>query len=400
MIPEKRLVVAVASDLHAFETVAVDARRPSSLCTKDPDTFAVQHPISGLKHLIDTHTLRADVLVCPGDLAHQADPSATRYAWQQIHALAGILHCKRVVATPGNHDMDSRYKYNDHDPRGFLQSLDPGFPDADATVFDKFWSRHFAVLFEQDVRIITLNSCAYHGHTPPTLPAEHEHGRISQYTLAQLERVLDSTPVTTPNILVCHHHPHPHSELNLGDYDAMARGQELLELLSSGKHGEWLIIHGHKHHPKLVYAHGGNAATLIFSAGSLCADLYQALASNARNQFYLIDLDVTRSVSDGLRGTFRAWDWAHGHGWIPAGPKSGLPAKGGFGFRGTLSALVTQINNILPTDGTMSWSDLVSSIPDLEFLIPSDLDALCHQLKARGVGVERSDSGAVGAVGK
>ena len=74
--------------------------------------------------------------------------------------------------------MDSRLLYTDHDARGFLQSLTPRFPDRDENVCDRYWSRHFAVLGWTDLRLVVLNSSAYHGALPKNGIPEYEHGRV------------------------------------------------------------------------------------------------------------------------------------------------------------------------------------------------------------------------------
>ena len=108
----------------------------------------------------------------------------------------------------------------------------------------------------------------------------------------------------------------------------MTNGSLLLELLGSGEFGRWLVVHGHKHHPKLTYASGGAASAVIFSAGSLSVDIQHELQGHSRNQFYLIDLPLNEIAKGRFVGRIEAWDWTNGRGWIPAGPSSGLPSSG------------------------------------------------------------------------
>jgi hypothetical protein len=152
-------------------------------------------------------------------------------------------------------------------------------------------------------------------------------------------------------------------------------------MLGQGLYGEWLIIHGHKHHPKLSYAAGGQSAPIVFSAGSLCAQLYAELGTLARNQFYLIDLPHALYGRYGFVGTFQAWDWNTGLGWRRANPSgSGLPGYGGFGFRGNLQLIAAQTATEVST-GAVDWNALRQKIPQLDFLLPSDLGTLLQILE-------------------
>src|SRR5690606_38544830 len=97
---------------------------------------------------------------------------------------------------------------------------------------------------------------------------EYTHGRVSNYTLEDLRKTLDKEPRDDRiNILLCHHHPHKHQDIEQADYSAMVGGEKLIDLLREIPLGSWLIIHGHKHQPRLIYGAGGALAPLIFGAG-------------------------------------------------------------------------------------------------------------------------------------
>ena len=154
-----------------------------------------------------------------------------------------------------------------------------GFRFRNTKVSDQYWAKHFAIMRKQEYRLLLLNSCAYHGGQD----SEKDHGHSYEATLGLIREALeaDCRPAAV-NLLLCHHHPQQHQEFKLGDYDAMKNGQLLLELLGSGQLGHWLIIHGHKHHPKLCYASGGAASPVIFSAGSLSVDIQHELQGSAQ----------------------------------------------------------------------------------------------------------------------
>ncbi len=369
---EEYFKIAIASDLHAYDQTLVKDSAPSHLKIDLPEDEPEKHPISGLIKLIKENNLQADLLLCPGDLGHQAMPSGIQYAWKSLQKIKVALKAKFFAATSGNHDLDSRYKYNGFDAKGVLQSLIPKYPLLKENLNDKYWSKNFAKHIGSNFKIIVLNSSAYHG----SKPEEINHGRISENTIVQLELILKKEKPKPINILMCHHHPQQHMEINLGEYDVMQGGQLILDLIGTGKYGDWLVIHGHKHHPKITYASGTNNAPIILSAGSLCAVLFKELQTKARNQFHIIYIPISKLPDLGLVGRIKSWDWASGSGWEDtANLKSGLPFECGFGDRTKPTLLAKQINDVLE-DTWIYWDDLRKKLPHLDFQMPKDIVTL------------------------
>jgi hypothetical protein len=145
--------------------------------------------------------------------------------------------------------------------------------------------------------------------------------------------------------------------------------------------GRWLVIHGHKHHPKLAYASGGASSPIVFSAGSLCASLYDKLQTVARNQFHIISIALDKIKALGLVGIVESWDWASGEGWAPAGTTSGLPAVCGFGFRGDPILMADKIAATVTSDFA-EWSAIRKTMPEVDYLIPQDFSAIRYALHA------------------
>ena len=158
----------------------------------------------------------------------------------------------------------------------------------------------------------------------------------------------------------------------------MKNGQQLLDLLGNGRNGNWIVIHGHKHHAKVAYSQGSNSAPFVMAAGSFSAVIYPKLQSEARNQFYLLELPLNNPC--GFVGTIKAWDWTP-RGWADAMPKgSGLPALSKFGCRDTSQNLARRINQILGTSVVENWSTILLNVPEVEFLLPNDLETLVRVL--------------------
>ncbi|MDQ1592586.1 MAG: hypothetical protein QOG71_3213 [Pyrinomonadaceae bacterium] len=379
------LKIAIVSDIHAYDHLNDDKEAPSFLCTVAPENRVSHHPIAGLLKLIDDQSIRADILMCCGDMGDKARPAGILYTWDKLHVIKRKLEAKTLAVTAGNHDVDSRYKYTDYDAKGLLQSLVPPFPCEDEKLNDKFWARNYIVFSEPDYRLVILNTSAYHG----AKEGEFEHGRITPRTVEALKAELEVLEHEQPrrvNILLCHHHPHNHGDIEDKDVSLMEGGAKLLELLGSGDYGNWIVIHGHKHHPRISYAAASISPPIVFSAGSLCARIYEELQGQARNQFYVItfplsDLDT---LELGLIGTFQAWDWLPGIGWQRATLRSGLPASGGFGNRGDITSISKTIATIFASKKQpwVEWNEIIGAFPQVSYLLPISLQAIIKKLES------------------
>lgn len=374
------LRIAIASDIHAYATTNTAAGFVSALSDAQGEHRNALKALIGRAKKGD---LKSDYLLCPGDLGDKADVEGISYCWKNLHKLAAELGGAQLIASTGNHDVDSRHQKNKYDPDGFLRQLEPAYPTSDLDLNDKYWSRHFFIIEGASHRLLTLNSSAFH----PYVPEESEHGRISEWTLEAIRSQLSKCSRKPINILLCHHHPHVHDEYDLGETDIMKSGGSLLRQLAKSTCGPWMVIHGHKHHPKLSRAQGSLSAPIVLSAGSIGANIYPVLATHVRNQFHMVELDDTCEELDTVRGRFRTWDWAAGDGWEPAAKRSGLPAVGGFGFVGNLRDLSERAISILQKSPSQSenFGSLSDKLPDLCYLSPDDLGVFCEKLSQRNI---------------
>lgn len=371
--------VFIMSDIHAFD--GRDFKDPSA--GAKPSYFDISaspgssnaNPIDDLKKLIKQDEIKSKYLFCLGDLGDRANPMAVAKVWQELNELKTLLGAERLISTIGNHDVDSRHQ-NGYDPRGVLLELAPQFPFASDEENNHFWTHHFQIVCdaELDARIVVVDTTAYHGMSSN----EYKHGRVSERTLKRLLAKLKSQARPKFNVLICHHHPQKHKELDLGDYDDMDGGYELINALDPSVLGPWIVFHGHKHHPKISYAQGDSTTPVIFSAGSCAATLQPHLAG-IRNQVYTVTFDDHNTPSGACLGQFQAWDWAPGLAWKPAQIGSGLPRSGGFGLRVNVGEVAKEIADTFPTGG--QWSDVLNFKASLSHLIPSDISKLCGFLK-------------------
>lgn len=371
--------IAVASDVHAYvDDMATKSPKPTLKVHAEGDGPAI-NPVAALKRLIIETGLKADLFLTPGDLGNQANPVGIQYAWQVINQLAEEMGAGVCVAASGNHDLDSRRKYSSVDPLEALKKLRPSYPVMDQLEVFRYWTQHFAITETNQLRLVSLNSSAFHW-----FESEWERGRVSLATIGWLEEELRRRPPKPINILLCHHHPHPHPGLRVADsaFGVMESGNALIEVLGSGEHGEWLIVHGHKHHPRISYAAGSSQSPVVFSAGSFSGPIYDELSCIARNQFYMIELPARSQI--GLVGKIRAWTWTHGKGWLAsAGSSDGLPALAAFGCRERPQTLAFQIQKALGSLPYVAWDEMVSMFPSIDYLLPEDIRAVESELRGR-----------------
>jgi predicted phosphodiesterase len=333
--------------------------------------------------LIAAENFKADVLLCCGDLADKAEPGAMKYAWSFLDDVASQLGAK-LCATAGNHDVDSRYGYNDFDARGMLQNLLPNFPVRDSPLADQYWARHFCVVELGHLRLILLNSAAYHGQgSTDAQPPEYSRGRIAKSTVERLKDALQVNTKATVNLLAVHHHPMAIAGVD-EDGSQMVNGEALVDLLAMDHH-TWMIIHGHKHVPRLVHGQGGNNAPLIFGCGSFAALPTGKWATNTPNQFYLVEYPSSPGSAGGLplAGRFRSWDWHIGMGWEPAADLSGLPSAGGFGCREHSTSVAANVAALVRARSpvALTWQEVLDQYPQYAYLAPTDVARVRRDLE-------------------
>jgi hypothetical protein len=124
---------------------------------------------------------------------------------------------------------------NDFDPRGMAMLVQPPIPNGGRQSYLEFWAEHFTIFEKAGARFVALDSAAYHGSGKDP-DAEMERGRVSPATLEMLKARLVGAQKKI-NILVCHHHPMAHDEIQDRDYSSIQGGGKLLRLLSENDVG-------------------------------------------------------------------------------------------------------------------------------------------------------------------
>ncbi|GJH14441.1 hypothetical protein CBA19CS11_36405 [Caballeronia novacaledonica] len=372
---QEHITFAVLSDLHAAPKSS-DPKGTEVKLYSDGDSFSLHdNPMSSLYELIKHESLTADFVVCPGDMTNRADAGALKFVWERLHGLKEKLSAQEVIATVGNHDVDSRGHIDGSFPREALMRLLPRFPIADDLLADHYWAHGYFLTTIGQVRFLVLNSSWLHEHRD-----QLEHGAVTGYTLEKLRRDLATSGAAEFNIAVCHHHPHVHSELDLGG-DIMLNGQNLLDALSSN--GAWLVIHGHKHHPKIELAQGEFQQPIVLACGSFSGRLEGANATVSRNYFHMVQVERF-GVDAELRGVVNSWNWIHGYGWTNYGTANAtFPSRLGFGFVGNIQQLARDIVDAMGSQQLMKWDQMLKLQPELAHLTPRKFKALSSALDAK-----------------
>lgn len=378
----------VLSDVHAF----VDSASAKGSCVNlahKPVKF--ENPLFDLSELISRKELVSDLVVCSGDICNQADADGFQAAWSLLNGLLPQLNAKALLATCGNHDLNSRLKKvrdEDPDPKGALQLVEPGFPTTSDAQNDHYWSRNFVIIEPIDsVVVLLLNTSAYHYGDEN----EIEHGRISARTIEAIERRLSANYLDRKiYILVCHHQPAP-SPLWPGrpDEGYMKKGQELLDRIGQLTGTSWLVVHGHLHQSELRYgsSRGGNSPVILAAGGFGVEEI------GVCNQMHLIRFSLFDDAElSGPYGQVSTWRWSRGSGWrqqSAEGNKS-LPAECGFGHHGPIQRFAQKLATLVGR-GFITWTEACKEVRSLPYLLPDDIQRLKVELERLNIGCYEAD---------
>lgn len=389
-----KLRIAVISDLHAHlkDRPSIDpgdakgqdiSYLPANPGPSDPN------PFGDLQKLINVTKIQADILICPGDICDKGDISGFSYAWEQLHILKNRIGASELIATCGNHDLDSRYSTapsdDDPDPKGNLLEATPSFPFGDKPETDQFWARNFATIrVNPEVRVISLNTSAYHGGKK----GELEYGRVSTRTIAALVKTIEAdTQKASLNILLCHHHLKPLNSWgnNVDDLQYVRKGADLISALTKATDSAWLMIHGHRHVPNI--SHSTSPPVAIMGAGS-----FSRIGDTFTNQFHIINVEVEPlSTTMPLCGEIHSWNWSRTNGWaVYLDPTKGLPPQCGFGYPGATQGLIPKILAALGSEPFLHWDTVLQTVPEIRYLTPDQWSGLSKAIQSNGLVLSES----------
>jgi hypothetical protein len=399
---ERKIRLAVISDLHYRPAPNGSSVLPSA-CHSGTGVDMMGELIRylGNERSLQVDGRIADFLICPGDITDKASAVGFDEGWSQLSKLKDVLGASHVVASTGNHEVSSRAGA-EHDQEGnSVVELDPlktvqKHEDYPSTLLCGdarwvYWGRGYYLVEADGVVFLLLNSSHYHGTTRAN---EFERGRIGDVALSclrsELKSAVESRRGTHLFVAVLHHHPIQHQDINfdLGKVE-MDNGARLMQIL--GESGvAWIVIHGHKHHPRLQLSQGASSTrSVVFAAGSFGAPLAGRLAMTTRNQFYVMEAGVKdQSVIPGAAGSVRSFHWDFTRWDTSTLRVHGLPDRCGFAVPDVrLETLAEEVSEVLGrrSNSYMRWDELTHQLSELGNVLPGDQDALRRALEARGV---------------
>jgi hypothetical protein len=405
--------LAVISDLHFRHDQTKGAYR-----TAAGSQGAAFDPVEGLIHFLSREREQlegdqgriADYLLCPGDICDHADATAFGVGWEKLKAIQSALGAGSLVATTGNHEVLSRTSEDGTDEFVLPESaIDPlshlqSHRDYPSTLLRTeaqrwtYWGRGYEIIEDGDVLILLVNSSHFHF---TTRAAEYHRGRIGEVALKLLRAELKTSVDKNRErlfIVLLHHHPVPHVDLDIRDLGRtdMYNGSDLMLVLAESGVA-WLVIHGHKHHPKLRLASDdGPGRSVIFAAGSGGAELTGELAAHTRLQFYLIDAEVLQQYPIArATGRIRSYSWVDNR-WNPCQQRDhGLPDGCGFcipecDVTGAAKAVAKTL--AASTRPYLNWGEILASVPALSTLLPGKIESLRSALECENVRTTWPDS--------
>jgi metallophosphoesterase superfamily enzyme len=397
------LRVAIMSDIHADRKENAD----TYVCEEPATPRPGFHPLSDLMSYLGqpSSTLRADVLLCPGDIANKSSTSSKQYAWNKLNEVGHQLQVDHVFASPGNHDVETRTP--GVDPTADLRNLAPSYPTRIPILDKHFWEHGYSVYEDAVYRVVNVNTCAGFpahpgsGATDDELEAYYQklnRGSFPETTELKLREELQKMSHRSVNILLCHHHPLEHQLLARfqDGYGPMSRGGDLIKLLDENADaGRWIIIHGHKHVPQLTASGYSANAPVVLCAASVGGKLWHPVVTVTRNQFHIVEFELDDQQGlPSLRGTIDSFVWGYAKGWYRPNKDSGLPARCGFGVQYDHRTLARQVIQHVTSQALefQPWPRILKAVPTLRYQGPRDLELFETALGVEGWILLREDS--------
>lgn len=359
-----QLNILVISDLHCKHTSSDKTKEDVSLRSTILYSDSLRsdnppiHPVHAILGEIDKNKelLASDILLCPGDITDKVDPQGYITGWSFLEEIKEAVSAKCLIATIGNHDVDSRRKYSAEMPFFICKSIKGNYPLSNKNLLADFWNDHFCIYESDGYIILVFNSS--HTHLSAV---DASKSSIKHETLKKMEEKLLAINSKKIKIALCHHHPINHSNTNYPDSDVIDKGELFLDLLVRFKFS--MLIHGHKHEVKIRYYN----KLLVFCAGSF-SSTENIRETESENVFHKIELIGEK------KGFIKTWIYGSKSGWTHKSSKK-FPAVCGFGFDGEIDKLADQVANwfFTKSNGELdTYQKLVAAIPDVELLLPDE----------------------------
>lgn len=262
---------------------------------------------SGLIELLKSQ--KPDYIMIAGDLTSIGSPQEYSACEKEILKLANEigLTSDRIICCMGNHDVDYNivnlwdredllkedivnYRKEKYQKIASavslfcLESISEYPPDLKGPA-------PFSGVYEaNDFVAFVLNTGWLCGPTQ-----EYSHGKLSEPQLLWFEAMLNHyRDDTRKKVALMHHHPFNYPYPIVGsEISQIEEGPEIVELAEN--YGIDLVIHGHRHHPKVKTELSGVGSPVTFlCAGSLSVNASHRCGGEIPNTVHFIDLDKGR----------------------------------------------------------------------------------------------------------
>lgn len=357
-------------------------------------------PVAAFVETLKGEAVSADYVICPGDITDRASPEGLKLGWKKLQEIKAAVGARHLIAATGNHEVCSRNGDPIHDsagnseasvdPLGMLQALQD-YPSSHWNGEDRswvYWGRGYEFIDDGVTLFLLINSSHFH----PTMRAnELERGRISDQALTMLSsEIAEKIEASSARIFIAvlHHPPVSHESLHhsLGRIE-MFNGNRLVEVLENSG-SPWLILHGHKHHGRLIMAQGTGCPPIVFAAGSIGADLHgQQAGLYTKLQGYVLTLEVPENALPELRGSVTSYAWVENRWTLTKATRHGIPTGCGFSSPSiNINTLAQQLKSALVARAApyFTLEEMHSEVPDLRYLMPGQVEQFRRAVQKLG----------------
>lgn len=376
------VTLAILSDLHC--RLATDTR-DSFLVVGSKRVPSTHHPVESLLEMIEKEGIQADVLVVPGDFANKASPEGLNQAWDYCREIASCLQANLIIPVIGNHDIDSKRLRPGEGVFERVRTLRSDFPFSASADNQRYFSDGYCVLPCKGVDYIALNTVI--GQTDE---ASAKRGTFPDDFIYRMETTLARELKAPIRVAIMHHHPILHSAAFWGDHDVLPNGDALIEALR--RLGCRVIIHGHKHVPRLQILN----RVAIFASGSFSAML-QEYGTAVGNTFHLMTIEG--NAPESIKGQVLTWVFQLGKGWHRSSAAyRGFPYSTGFGASETVAMIserLTELAKAQPNTMRFDYGVVMGQIPEVQYLSPDETADLGTALSKSGLQLMITEDGQI-----
>jgi predicted phosphodiesterase len=375
-----QVTFGIISDLHC--RLATDSN-DSFLKVASPRVPSGRHPVQSLLELIDRETLTVDILLVSGDLANKACREGLDAGWNYCLEIGAKLRARLIIPVIGNHDIDSRRLQPAEPVFGLVRNMRPDFPFQDIANNQSYFADGYCVIADGDVEVIALNTVIDQIDEDSA-----KRGTFSFERIQRMEDTLSGTLRAPLRVVLMHHHPILHSGTFLGDEDVIATGDDLVAALR--RLGCRVIIHGHKHIPRLSTLNDMS----IFASGSFSALLHE-FGTTFGNTFHVVRVEGSEPAD--VKGQIMTWVFQLGKGWRRSNEEyRGFPYLAGFGSSLGTPAIALQLADLAnrhPGSNRFLQIEVLAAVPEVSYLTPSQREDLNAALLSNDLKISSLNDG-------